>query len=57
MNKTGKKVLIFLGVIAVFVGVCVLLSLRPVETFYDKYTGDDLNREVSGMERTGTYHG
>nr|MCR5686183.1 ABC transporter substrate-binding protein [Lachnospiraceae bacterium] len=57
MNKTGKKVLIFVGVIAVFVVVCVLLSLRPVETFYEKYSGADLNREVAGMERTGTYQG
>ncbi len=57
MNKTGKKVFITLIVLAVFVGICVLLSLREVENFSEKYEGADLNADVAGMERTGTYTG
>ncbi|MCR5503052.1 MAG: extracellular solute-binding protein [Lachnospiraceae bacterium] len=57
MKSTGKKILITLIAVAVFVLVCVLLSLRKVETFEEKYAGTDLNREVAGMERVGTYSG
>lgn len=55
MNKTGKKLLITGIVLAAFVLLCVLLSLRKVDTFESKYAGTDLNANVAGMERMGTY--
>ncbi len=57
MNKTGKKILIAVIVLAAFVLLCVLLSMRPVETFESKYADTDLTKDVAGMERTGTYTG
>lgn len=57
MNKNLKNVLIALGVVAVIAVICVLLSMRDVENFSDKYAGDDLTVDVEGMERTGTYGG
>ncbi len=57
MEKTGtkKKWLIFLGVVAAIVLIMVLMSLRPVENYAEKYANSDLSRQVSGLERTGTY--
>lgn len=55
MNKTVKKLLILVGVIAVFAIFCVLLSLREVETFEDKYAGQDLTADAEGAVREGTY--
>ncbi len=57
MNKTLKKVLISLGVLAAFVVICVLLSMRKVDDFHDKYAGDNLSEKVEGLEREGTYNG
>ncbi len=57
MNKTLKKVLIFIAVIAAIAVICVLLSLREVENFSDKYEGCDLSSDVIGLEKTGTYEG
>ncbi len=56
-SETGKKIIITLIVLAVFVGICVLLSMRKVEDFSDKYEGVDLSSDVAGMERVGTYTG
>ena len=55
MKKTSTKIGIFAGVILVFALVCVLLSLRDVEDFHEKYAGTDLTKDVAGMERTGSY--
>ncbi|MBR1862268.1 MAG: extracellular solute-binding protein [Lachnospiraceae bacterium] len=55
MNKTLKKVLITLAVIAAFVVVSVLLAQRKVKDFHDKYAGADLTMEIEGAERKGTY--
>ena len=55
MNKTLRKVLITLLVLAAIVVVCILLSKRKVADFHEKYEGVDLNMEVEGAERTGTY--
>lgn len=55
MSKNGKKVIISIAVIAAFILLCVLLSLGDIKNFSDKYAGVDLNAEVEGMERTGTY--
>lgn len=55
MNKTLKKILIAVGVVAVFVGVSVLLSMRKTKDFHEKYEGADLTEEVSIAEKTGTY--
>ena len=55
MKKTTKTLLILLGVVAVITLICVLLSMRGIETFKDKYEGQDLTADVQGMERSGTY--
>ena len=55
MNKTVKKLLMLIGVVAVFVVFCVLLNLRGVETFEDKYAGHDLTADAEGAVREGTY--
>ena len=55
MNKTVKKLLILIGVVAVFVVFCMLLNLRGVETFEDKYAGHDLTTDAEGAVREGTY--
>ncbi|MBQ8946736.1 MAG: extracellular solute-binding protein [Lachnospiraceae bacterium] len=57
MNSTLKKILITAAVIAAFVVLCVLLSLRDVEDFHEKYAGADLSTDVEGLERVGTYTG
>ncbi len=57
MKSWVKKLLITLAVIAAFAVLIILLNLRGVENFSAKYAGVDLNREVVGMERTGTYSG
>lgn len=54
MNKTVKKLLILIGVIAAFAVFCILLSLRGVETFEDKYAGHDLTADAEGAVREGT---
>ena len=55
MNNTGKKLLITGIVVAAITLLCVLLSLRKVDDFHEKYEGVDLNQDISGLERTGTY--
>ena len=55
MNKKVKKALIVIGVLAAFVLVCVLLSMRKVDDFTEKYAGVDLTKSVAGMDRVGTY--
>ncbi|MCR5330542.1 MAG: extracellular solute-binding protein [Lachnospiraceae bacterium] len=55
MKDSVKKLLITLGVIAAIVLVCVLLNLSGNETFEGKYRDFDLNRQIEGLERTGTY--
>ena len=57
MKSSVKKALAAVGIIAVVVVVAVLLSLRGVEDFHEKYEGYDLTADVEGMERTGTYTG
>ncbi len=55
MKKKSKTLLIVIGVIVALVLIGVLMSLRAVDTFEDKYAGADLSKDVEGMERTGTY--
>ena len=55
MNNSLKKFLITLGVIGVIVLICVLLNLSGNEDFKAKYENFDLNKQVEGLERTGTY--
>ncbi|MCQ2493852.1 MAG: extracellular solute-binding protein, partial [Lachnospiraceae bacterium] len=57
MFKKYKKFFITVAVIAAFILLCLLLSLRKVANFSDKYEGVNLNAGVEGMERTGTYAG
>ncbi len=55
MKKTSRKILIAVGVIAAIILIGVLMSMRGIENFSDKYEGQDLTADVSGMERNGTY--
>lgn len=57
MKSSVKKIIVFVAVIAAFALVLFLMSLRSVEDFHDKYAGVDLNADVEGMERPGTYTG
>ena len=55
MKGSVKKLLITIGVVAVFVVVCLLLNLKPVETFEEKYAGVNLDQDIEGAIREGTY--
>lgn len=57
MRENMKKLWIGIGVVAVIAIIAVLWSMRGVEDFHEKYAGEDLTRDVEGMERTGTYTG
>ena len=57
MNKTLKKILIALAVVAVFTVLCVILASRKVENFSYKYEGADLSKDVVGLEKSDTYAG
>ncbi len=57
MKSSVKKVIVAACVVVVIAVVAVLLSMRGVEDFHEKYAGDDLSVEVEGMEREGTYTG
>lgn len=57
MKSSVKKMIVAVAVIAVIVMVAFLMSLRGVEDFHDKYAGVNLNVDVEGMERPGTYTG
>ena len=46
MNDFLKKVLITIAVLAAFTLICVLLAMRDVEDFHDKYEGVDLTSDV-----------
>lgn len=54
MKRSVKKAIIIIGVLIVLV-ICVLLNLRPVENFQQKYEGVDLSADVEGAVREGTY--
>ncbi|MDE5590996.1 MAG: extracellular solute-binding protein [Acetatifactor sp.] len=57
MKSSVKKVITAVAVVAALVLIAVLMSLRGVEDYHDKYAGVDLNTDVEGMEREGTYTG
>ena len=57
MKDSVKKLLIFVGVIAAFVVFCLLLNLRGTKDFHEKYEGHNLDIDVTGAVRTGTYSG
>jgi len=57
MSKNLKTLTIVLSFVAAIVVLCVLLSMRGVKNYSDKYEGIDLNKDVVGLERTGTYKG
>lgn len=55
MKGWVKKLLITLVVIAAFAVIFVLLGLKPVENYSEKYAGVDLTADVEGAIRQGTY--
>ena len=54
-SARNKKIIIAVAVVVVIIAILVLLSLRPVKNYAEKYAGANLDVEVAGMERTGTY--
>ena len=54
-NTRNKKIIIAVAVIVAIIAVLVLLSLRPVKNYSEKYAGANLDVDVEGMERSGTY--
>lgn len=57
MKSSVKKVIVAACVVAVIAVVAILLSMRGVEDFHEKYAGTDFSVDVAGMEREGTYTG
>ncbi len=57
MKGAIKKLLIFIGVIAVACVALWLLSFRPVDNFSEKYAGADLSADAEGAMLEGTYAG
>lgn len=57
MKDSVKKLLITVGVVVAFVIICLLMNLRGVQTYQDKYEGVDLAVDSSGAMRKGTYTG
>lgn len=57
MKDSTKKLLITVGVLAAFVVFCLILNLRGVKDFHDKYDGVDLSVDTEGAQRKGTYSG
>ncbi len=57
MKSSVKKVIVTACVVAVIAVIAILLSMRGVEDFHEKYAGTDLSVDVAGMEREGTYTG
>ena len=55
MKGAIKKLLIFIGAIAVGAVALWLYSLRPAENFSDKYEGTDLTVDAEGAVLEGTY--
>ena len=57
MKGAIKKLLIFIGVVAV-AGVAIwLMSFKEVENFSEKYAGADLTADAEGVMLEGTYTG
>jgi len=54
-RKRNQTTIIVVAVIAVLVLLIIVLSGRKALDFHDKYAGVDLNKEVEGAERGGTY--
>ena len=57
MKDSTKKLLITVGVLAAFVVFCLILNLRGVKNFHEKYDGVDLSVDAEGAVRKGTYAG
>lgn len=55
MKETRKKALIMVAVVAVIAVICVIMGNRPVQNFQEKYAGVDLEKDIAGVERQGTY--
>ncbi len=55
MRRSRKKLLITVAVVAVIAVICVVMSTRPVQNFEEKYAGVDLEQDIAGVERQGTY--
>lgn len=57
MKGWMKKAIIAVICVVAVAGIGVLLSMRGVDDFHDKYEGTELKQDVAGMEREGTYVG
>ena len=50
MKSSVKKVIVAACVVAVIAVIAILLSMRGVEDFHEKYAGTDFSVDVAGME-------
>ena len=57
MKGAIKKLLIFIGAVAVVAVAIWISSFKEVETFGDKYAGADLTADAEGAMLEGTYTG
>ena len=55
MKKNVRNAIIAIVAVAAIVVICIILSHRKVEDFHNKYEGVNLEEDVAGAERTGTY--
>lgn len=55
MKDSVKKLIICIGFVAAVIVVCILMNLKDVSNFHDKYAGADLSTDVEGAKRNGTY--
>ncbi len=55
MKKTLRNAIIAIVAVAAIIVVCIILSHRKIEDFHEKYEGVNLEEDVVGAERTGTY--
>ncbi len=57
MKNSVKKIMVGVGVVAVLALLIFLFTREKVSDFHSKYEGVNLDNDVAGMEREGTYTG
>lgn len=55
MRDSAKKLILLGGIVAVVLIIFLMKSLNNVDDFHDKYAGYDLETDVEGAVREGTY--
>ena len=57
MRKSVKKLGVGIAVVVAIAATAVVMSQDKATDFHEKYAGTDLESDVKGMERAGTYTG